>query len=104
MAREGLGAGYADFRTHMDVRAGVGCPGDAAADGIDYAEHHRTAFGSHLDRGKSVGGFSALRDGKNDVSGAYHGIAVSEFARVGNFYRNAAELFDELLAYEGGVP
>ena len=44
----------------MDVRAGVGCPGDAAADGIDYAEHHRTAFGSHLDRGKSVGGFSAL--------------------------------------------
>ncbi|OPZ97749.1 MAG: hypothetical protein BWY71_01504 [Planctomycetes bacterium ADurb.Bin412] len=38
LAGEGLGGGDADFRAYVQVDAGIGFPGDGAADGVDNTE------------------------------------------------------------------
>ena len=45
-----------------------------------------------------------MGDGDDDVVGEDDGIAVAEFGGVFDFDGDAAEVFDEVFADEGGMP
>lgn len=88
----------------MDVGAGIGTAGNAAAYGIDNAKDKGTLAAGQLDGGKGIGGFATLGDGKDDIIGADDGIAVAELGGILYLNWNLAEGLEELLANEACVP
>jgi hypothetical protein len=88
----------------MDIGAGIGIAGNAAAYGIDNAKDKGALAAGQLDGGKGISRFATLRDGKDDIIGTDDGIAVTELGGVLYLHRYLAEGLEELLANEASVP
>ena len=88
----------------MDIHAGFGLTGNAAAYTIDYAKNECPLLFGQLDGGQRVGRFAALADGDDHIVLFDHRIAVAELAGIFHLHTNAAHFLDELLADEPRVP
>ena len=104
LAGEGLGGGDTNLGTYMDIGAGIGIAGNAAAYGIDDAKDKGALAASQLNGSKGIGRFATLRDGKNDIIRTDDGIAVAELGGIFYLHGYLAEGLEELLANEACVP
>ena len=101
---EGLGAGYADLGSGMGIGAGVGDAGDGGADDVDDAEDKGAVLLCFFDGDDGIGGFAALGDGDDHVTGVDDGVAITEFRGIFDFDGDAAKLFEDIFGDEAGVP
>ena len=87
----------------MQVDAAVSLAGDRTADDVAQRQR-RVALALRLAQGgERVGGLAGLGDGDDDGVAVDRRVAVAELAGVFDLDGDARELFQQVLAHEGGV-
>ena len=59
---------------------------------------------ANVSASQGVGRLARLADGDHDVVGLDDRIGIAEFGGISHLDRNAAEMFDELLTDQAGMP
>ncbi len=104
LAREGLRRGDADLRAHVDVAPRVGGARNGRSDHVADAEDEGPLPLGELQRRQRVGRLARLRYGDQNVAFADDRMAVAELAGILHLDGYAAELFEEVLSDQSGVP
>ena len=104
LASEGLGAGHAYLRTHVDVCTSIRGTGDAGGYGITDAVNKSAIALGQFHGSQGIRGLTTLGNSDNHVIGRHHGIAVTELTGVLHLHGYATIVLYQLLAYQARVP
>ena len=93
-----------DFRTHVYVASRMCSSWNTAADGITYTVDERTFLSCQFYGSQCIGSLTALTDGYHHVVTVDYRIPVSEFTCIFHLTRYSAEVLNQLLTYQSGMP
>ena len=101
---ECLGGSYTNLGTYVNVGAGMCFAGDGTTYPIHDAIDESALLLGQLNGCQGVGSLARLADGDHDIIGLDDRIGIAEFGGISHLDRNAAEMFDELLTDQAGMP
>ena len=104
LTRERLCGCHTNLRTYVDVASGLGGTRNGGSDGIADTEDECSLFLGQLHSCQCVGGLSRLGYGDDHVLVVDYGIAVAELRGIFHLHGNLAEVLQQLLANQSGVP
>ena len=104
LAGKRFGGCHADLRPHMDIGPGVRGAGDGRADDVTNAIDKGACAPGNVNGRQGVGCLARLGNGNHHIVLADNGVAVAELGGILHLYRNAAQVFYEMLADERSVP
>ena len=88
----------------MDVRSRVRGTGDGRADNVTNAIDKGAGTPGDVNGRQGVGRLAGLGDGNHHIVLSDNGVAVAELGGILHLYRNAAQVFYQVLTDERGVP
>ena len=88
----------------MGIGSAIADAGDGRTHYVHDAEDDGAVLFGLLDGYQRIGGFTALRDGDNDIAFVDDGVPVPEFGSVFHLHRYAAKFFDDVFGQQRRVP
>ena len=88
----------------MSVDRAIGLAREHGADDVADAQNFCAFVARFANCRESVGGFTGLADGDDQIFFADDGVAIAEFAAVVHFNGNVGQALDHELSREGGMP